>query len=95
MVSPFLGVGPFPQEFAFFNGHYDTCCHLPFFVFATVAGEPQEALVSAALGTCEARDVEAIVATVARLVAALRPRWPQVRVIVRADSCFATPELYS
>jgi Transposase DDE domain group 1 len=83
------------QEFAFFNGHYDTYCYLPLFVFATVAGEPQEALLSAALGTCEAKDVEAIVATVARLVAAVRRCWPGVKVIVRADSWFATPELYA
>jgi Transposase DDE domain group 1 len=83
------------QEFAFFNGHYDTYCYLPLFAFATLPGEPQESLVSAELGTCEAKDVDAIVATTARLVAAVRRRWPGVNVIVRADGWFATPELYA
>jgi hypothetical protein len=83
------------QEFAFFNGHYDTYCYLPLFAFASVAGEPQEYLVSAELGTCDAKDVDAIVATCARLVAAVRRRWPGVKLIVRGDGWFATPELYA
>jgi hypothetical protein len=57
--------------------------------------DTQEYLVSAELGTCEAKDVEAIVATAARLVAAVRKRWPGVNVILRGDGWFATPELYA
>jgi Transposase DDE domain group 1 len=83
------------QEFAFFNGHYDTYCYLPLLAFATVPGETQEYLVSAELGTCEAKDVAAIVATVARLVAAVRKRWPGVKLILRGDGWFATPEVYA
>src|SRR5262249_11166109 len=83
------------QEFAFFNGHYDTYCYLPLFAFATVAGESQEDLVSAEVGTGDAQDVEANVASCARLVAAVRRRWPGVKLIVRGDGWFATPELYA
>jgi hypothetical protein len=82
------------QEFTFFNGHYGSYCYLPLFVFARAAGEREEFLVSAELPDGHDKNVEAILATLSRLVAALRQRWPGVKVIFRADAWFATPELF-
>jgi hypothetical protein len=82
------------QEFAFFNAHYDTYCYLPLFVFARVAGEPQEYLLSAELRPSDAKEVDGILATLKRLVARLRTQWPQTKLIFRGDGWFATPQLY-
>jgi DDE family transposase len=82
------------QEFAFFNGHYDSYCYLPLFVFARVAGESEEFLVSAELPDGHDKDTDAILATLARLVTAIRAQWPGVKVVFRADAWFATPEIY-
>ena len=82
------------QEFACFNGHYGSYCFLPLFVFARAAGESEEFLVSAELPDTHAKDPDAYCATLARLVAALRARWPGVKVVFRADAGFALPDLY-
>jgi hypothetical protein len=82
------------QELALFNGHYGTYCYLPLFVFAKVAGESEEFLVSAELPESHDKDPDAILSTLSRLVSALRGRWPGVKVVLRADAWFATPELY-
>jgi hypothetical protein len=82
------------QEFAFFNGHYGSYCYLPLFVFARAAGENEEFLVSAELPDTHAKDPDAILSTLARLVAALRARGPGVKVVFRADAWFATPAIY-
>jgi len=82
------------QEFAFFNGHYGSYCYLPLFVFAKVTGESEEFLVSAELPDTHAKDTDAILLTLQRLVAGLRQRWPGVAVVFRGDAWFATPELY-
>ena len=82
------------QEFAFFNGHYGSYCYLPLFVFARAAGESEEFLVSAELPDTHAKDPDLYLAPLARLVAALRARWPGVKVVLRADAGFALPDLY-
>lgn len=82
------------QEMTFFNGHYGTYCYLPLFVFARVTGESEEFLVSAELPDTHDKDTDDILTTLARLVAAVRARWPGVKVIFRGDAWFATPALY-
>jgi hypothetical protein len=82
------------QEFAFFHGYYGTYCYLPLFVFARVRGEGEQYLVSAELRPSKPKDVDGILLTLQRLVAALRARFPGVRLIFRGDSWFATPALY-
>jgi hypothetical protein len=82
------------QEFAFFNGHYGTYCYLPLFVFARAAGEGEQFLVSAELPESHGKEIDAVLATLSRLVEGLRKQWPGVRVIFRGDAWFATPALY-
>ena len=82
------------QEFAFFNGHYGTYCYLPLFVFARASGEGEQFLVSAQLPESHGKEIDAVLATLQRLVAGLRKQWPSVRVIFRGDAWFATPALY-
>lgn len=82
------------QELALFNGHYGGYCYLPLFVFASIAGEGEQHLVSAELPERHACDEEALLATLARLVAAVRARWPGVKLVLRGDAWFALPALY-
>jgi hypothetical protein len=82
------------QEFAFFNGHYETYCYLPLFVFARAAGEGEQFLVAAQLPESHGKEIDAVLSTLSRLVEGLRKQWPGVRVIFRGDAWFATPALY-
>jgi hypothetical protein len=75
------------QEGRFFHGYYDCYCYLPLYVFCgrhLLAAKLRLASMDAASGAVE---------EVARIVAQIRRRWPQVRILVRADSGFAREEL--
>jgi Transposase DDE domain group 1 len=71
------------QEGRFFHGYYDNYCYLPLYVFCgryLLASKLRPANIDASAGS---------VAEVARIVAGIRQRWPQVRILLRADSGFA------
>jgi hypothetical protein len=75
------------QEGRFFHGYYDCYCYLPLYVFCgrhLLAAKLRPANIDAAAGAVE---------ETARIVAAIRARWPQVRIILRADSGFAREAL--
>jgi hypothetical protein len=75
------------QEGRFFHGYYDCYCYLPLYIFCgrhLLAAKLRSASMDAAAGAVE---------EVARIVAQLRRRWPQVRILLRADSGFAREEL--
>jgi DDE family transposase len=75
------------QEGRFFHGYYDCYCYLPLYVFCgrdLLVAKLRPASMDAAAGAVE---------EVARLVAHIRRPWPQVRILVRADSGFARDEL--
>ena len=75
------------QEGRFFHGYYDCYCYLPLYVFCgrhLLLAKLRRADIDAAAGTVE---------EVARLVARIRARWPNVRILLRADSDFTRDEL--
>lgn len=75
------------QEGRFFHGYYDCYCYLPLYVFCgrhLLAARLRPANMDAAAGAVE---------EVARIVAHIRRRWPQARILLRADSGFAREEL--
>lgn len=91
------------QEFCFFHGYYGTYCYLPLLVWATVTvedpdgareEEPEQELLVAMLRPGNHGAAYRAVSVLRRLVEQLRERWPKAEMIVRADSGFATPELY-
>jgi len=82
------------QELALFNTHYGGYCYLPQFVFATVPGEGEEYLVSAELPETHTKEVDMLLATLERLAAGLRARWPGAKIVFRADAWYAVPEIY-
>jgi hypothetical protein len=75
------------QEGRFFHGYYDCYCYLPLYVFCgdhLLAAKLRPANIDASAGAVE---------EVAWIVAQIRARWPQVRIILRADSGFAREAL--
>lgn len=75
------------QEGRFFHGHYDEYCYLPLFCFAG------DVILWAQLRTADRHDDEGTVEALQAIVAALRLRFPKVRIIVRGDSGFGREPL--
>ena len=75
------------QEGRFFHGYYDCYCYLPLYIFCgrhLLAAKLRPANMDAAEGALE---------EVKRIVIHMRRKWPNVRIIVRADSGFARDDL--
>jgi hypothetical protein len=75
------------QEGRFFHGYYDEYCYLPLYIFCgehLLGVRLRSANIDAAAGSL--REIE-------RIVAQVRQRWPQVRIILRGDSGFCRDEL--
>jgi hypothetical protein len=75
------------QEGRFFHGYYDCYCYLPLYIFCgrhRLAAKLRRSNIDASAGAVE---------EVARLVGRIRARWPQVRILLRADSGFAREAL--
>ena len=75
------------QEGRFFHGYYDGYCYLPLYVFCgghLLAAKLRKANIDASAGAVE---------EIARIVAQLRASWPNMRILLRADSGFAREAL--
>jgi hypothetical protein len=77
------------QEGRFFHGYYGCYCYLPLYVFCgdhLLAAKLRRSSIDASAGA---------VAEIERIVAQIRARWPEVRIVLRADSGFAREGLMS
>jgi hypothetical protein len=75
------------QEGRFFHGYYDSYCYLPLYVFCgdhVLCARLREANHDAAFGCV--RELQ-------RMVKQIRAAWPEVKIVVRADSGFCRNEL--
>jgi Transposase DDE domain group 1 len=81
------------QEFAFFNGHYDTWCYLPLLGFVSFDDEAAQYLVLALLrsGTSPAKG--GAIGRLRHLFRKLRAAFPGARLRVRLDGGFAGNEV--
>ena len=77
------------QESRFFHGYYDSYCYLPLYIFAG------DHLLGARLRPADQEGAAGAVTEVERIVTQIRQRWPQVAILVRADSGFCREELMS
>ena len=75
------------QEERFFHGYYDCYCYLPLYVFCG------RHLLAAKLRPSNIDGSAGAIAEVARVVAQIRGCWPEVRILLRADSGFARETL--
>jgi hypothetical protein len=70
------------QEGRFFHGYYDSYCYLPLYVFCG------QQLLCAYLRPSRIDGAKHAAAILKLLVARLRQKWPQVRIVFRGDSGF-------
>jgi hypothetical protein len=77
------------QEGRFFHGYYGHYCYLPLYVFCG------DHLLCARLRTANTDGSTGAVEELQRIAGQLRLHWPEVRIILRADSGFCREELMS
>jgi hypothetical protein len=82
------------QEFAFFNGHYDTWCYLPVVATVTFNDEPAQFAVAAVLRPGKAPASLGARGILRALLRKLRAAFPRARLRVRLDGGFASPQLF-
>ena len=75
------------QPERFFHGYYDSYCYLPLYIFAG------DQLLCARLRPANQDAAAGAVQEVSRIVTQLRERWPEVSIVLRADSGFCREEL--
>ncbi len=79
------------QEFEFFNAHYHNHCYLPLVVFVTPDNGPQ-GLLAALLRSGNAGNA-GMKAIIRRAVWILRERFPNVKIVLRADAGFGNDKV--
>ena len=75
------------QEGRFFHGYYGHYCYLPLYIFCgreLLAAKLRPSNIDGAAGAKEELE---------RIIGRIRRRWPQVKILVRADSGFAREDL--
>jgi len=82
------------QEFAFYNGHYDSWCFLPMLATVSFDDEQEQYLVAAVLRPGNVHASQGALGILRRLVLKLRAAFPKARLRVRLDGGFATPEIF-
>lgn len=75
------------QEGRFFHGYYGNYCYLPLYIFAG------DFLLCAKLRKSDIDGSAGALEEVQRIVARIRTRWPNVRLVLRADSGFCREPL--
>jgi len=79
------------QQMSLFNGYHDEYCYMPLYIFEGQTGR----LVTSILRPGKRPNGKQIRAIVKRVIKRIRKAWPTVGILLRGDSHFATPELYS
>jgi hypothetical protein len=83
------------QQFALFNGYYDTWCYLPLLATLTFNDEPQQYLVAAVLRPGTAAVTPSAIGLLRRLFAKLRAAFPTAVLRVRLDGGFTGEPLFA
>ncbi len=83
------------QEFAFFNGHYDTWCYLPVVATVTFNDEPAQFAVAAVLRPGTAPAGLGARGILRSLLGKLRAAFPTATFRVRLDGGFASAKLFT
>ena len=79
------------QQMRLFNSYYDEYCYMPLFIFEGQTGK----LITSILRPGKRPTGKDIRSIIKRVIKRIRAAWPGVGILIRGDSHFATPELYS
>ena len=75
------------QEGKYFQGHYDSYCYLPLYIFCG------DHLLCAKLKTADKEAAEGALDELKRIVTQIRKRWPKTQIVIRGDSAFCRDEI--
>jgi|TARA_B100000315_G_scaffold257573_1_gene306815 hypothetical protein len=78
------------QQFSLFNAHYNEHCYMPLHIYEGQSGK----LITTILRPGHPTNGRLVVSILKRLVQHLRRSWPNVKIVVRADSKFSSPEVH-
>jgi len=82
------------QQLSLFNGYYDTYCYLPLLGFIRFNDEPEQYLCAAMLRSGTAGCSVGAIGMLRRIIRGLRAVFREVKIRVRLDGGFASPELF-
>ena len=77
------------QEGRFFHGYYGNYCYLPLYIFSG------DHLLCARLRPSNIDGADGAIEELTRIVGQIRQAWPEVKIIIRADSGFCRDDLMS
>ena len=76
------------QELALFNAHYDCTCFQPIHIFEAMSGKP----ILSSLRPGKRPSGKEVARVLRHVVGRIRKHWPNVRILVRGDSHYLSPE---
>lgn len=79
------------QQLSLFNGYYDGFCFEPMLIFEGTSGK----LITAILHPGKRPTGKEILSILKRVITRIRNAWPKVDIVVRGDSHYAVPEVFS
>lgn len=79
------------QQLALFNAHYGEFCYLPIHIYEGHSGK----LITTILRPGKRPSGKEIVSILKRVVRKIRKAWPEVGIFLRADSHYASPEVFT
>jgi len=83
------------QQLTFFNAFYDTHCYLPLLGFMTFNDEREQYLFASLLRPGNASAKVGAIGVLRRVFAELRKNFPKIKIRVRLDGGFASPEIFT
>lgn len=78
------------QQLALFNAFHDSYCYMPIHIYEGGSGR----LITTILRPGKRPSGKEIVAILKRIVKRIREAWPEVGILLRADSHYSTPEVF-
>lgn len=79
------------QQLQIFNGYYDEYCFMPLHIYEGISGK----LVTTILRPGKRPKGKEVVSIIKRIVKRIRKAWPKVAILLRGDSHFASPKVFT
>jgi hypothetical protein len=78
------------QQLSLFNAYYDEYCYMPLHIYEGYSGK----LILSVLRPGKRPKGQEVVAILSRVIQCIRQQWPKVRIVIRGDSHFSSPQLF-
>lgn len=79
------------QQLQIFNGYFDEYCFMPLHIYEGISGK----LVTTILRPGKRPNGKEVVSIIKRIIKRIRKTWPKVGILLRGDSHFASPKVFT